>query len=667
MVCDTPPDMEVASSCGVNSCDTDTDSSSSNGFFTTDVLDMGSNFMDYGNLACVNDFTMGQSERMIFHLENYRVNLYTQAPSNNDVCTALCSGISVSFTDDVLYPLVGNLINFTSDATGITNYEWYIELLGSTRPNYSVAWETGYVPSTSVVATTSNLMYTFPSEGKYRVYLKAWDNSDPFCFTSYSSIMNIICGVDARFWPNKREIAAKESLAKFQDTVTFKNRSFGATDYEWMVEHTPTDLPPGGITQGPPLPTFVSSDVDLKYIFRDPGTYNITLTARSSTCSDTSGPFELPVIDPTMDGTISIQGVVCFNNDSLRVIMSVYNAGYDTINVGTPASFYDEDPRLTTTNPTLLKTYYLEDTVFFEEAEMFTLFVKVNKPKLDQLYVVFNDPGTTTFPIDFPEGDRNVLSSSSLYPASGENELTYSNNFNSKSDFQFKLDLQPLEAVVCPDTDYQFDAKSINDSGQTVPNWIPNTNLSCTDCLNPILTISEDMSQQLIITSKHLCYDSATAEIKIYMLDASSKSYETISDQPLEMDLDVTFTPSTDPPTLTWKDESGQVIGTGNSIIVRPTVPTTYTIEIAHPLIGCIIEKEIDVDIISALETTKIFSPNGDGLNDFWHIGSIEKFPKAKIVVYDRWEKSFLKKWDTQTIGMEKSMAIRLLWEPTTM
>ena len=45
-VCDTPPDQATFSTCGFNSCDTDTDDASSNNPLTSDVDDLTENFMD---------------------------------------------------------------------------------------------------------------------------------------------------------------------------------------------------------------------------------------------------------------------------------------------------------------------------------------------------------------------------------------------------------------------------------------------------------------------------------------------------------------------------------------------------------------------------------------------------------------------------------------------
>ena len=87
-ICDTPPDNSQAG-CNQNTCDTDTLSNYSNGIFTTDVPDMTSNFMDYG--SCPSEFTQGQADKMLFVMDNQRINLAVEPPSNNDACLKPCN------------------------------------------------------------------------------------------------------------------------------------------------------------------------------------------------------------------------------------------------------------------------------------------------------------------------------------------------------------------------------------------------------------------------------------------------------------------------------------------------------------------------------------------------------------------------------------------------
>ncbi len=84
-VCDTPPDDSGDPiPCGtfINSCTTDEDDLSSNNPFRPiaygglgDQNDMTQNYMDYGNLDCMNIFTEGQKVRMIAALLNVRSSL----------------------------------------------------------------------------------------------------------------------------------------------------------------------------------------------------------------------------------------------------------------------------------------------------------------------------------------------------------------------------------------------------------------------------------------------------------------------------------------------------------------------------------------------------------------------------------------------------------------
>lgn len=69
---------------------------------------------------------------------------------------------------------------------------------------------------------------------------------------------------------------------------------------------------------------------------------------------------------------------------------------------------------------------------------------------------------------------------------------------------------------------------------------------------------------------------------------------------------------------------------------VSPQVTTTYFYS-TQTANGCIYTDDVTVVVQEALNLTNTFSPNDDGINDYWYIGSIENFPSAKITIFDRW------------------------------
>ncbi|MES2567060.1 MAG: gliding motility-associated C-terminal domain-containing protein [Bacteroidota bacterium] len=75
-----------------------------------------------------------------------------------------------------------------------------------------------------------------------------------------------------------------------------------------------------------------------------------------------------------------------------------------------------------------------------------------------------------------------------------------------------------------------------------------------------------------------------------------------------------------------------------NTQIVTPVVATTYTYT-ATDLNGCASDITFTVDINIGCDVIIYngFTPNGDGINDFWVIDNIDKLPDNKVYVYSRW------------------------------
>ncbi len=76
-VCDTPPTANAAFGCPTNNPNTCTEVSPFPPPYSTNMVDMYENYMDYTDDGCMNIFTMGQSTRMNAAITNFRSQLLT--------------------------------------------------------------------------------------------------------------------------------------------------------------------------------------------------------------------------------------------------------------------------------------------------------------------------------------------------------------------------------------------------------------------------------------------------------------------------------------------------------------------------------------------------------------------------------------------------------------
>ena len=455
-VCDTPPDASVsASPCGspVNSCTSDTLSG-----LTSDLPDMISNFMDYSNAACQNAFTQGQADRM-------RAAINTQRPGLLiNKCSPPCTdAIQASFTRDNWYPLPNGTINFTNTSTGATAYEWSVNGM--------------------VVATTTDFATSFPGTGKNKVTLKASNGSG--CYSTFTHFPIITCGVTARFYTDKRQIAAK--APKYLDTIKFTNASINATSYRWLMANDK------GMTE-----QVIGTSKDLSYVFTIPANYTVRLISTNGTCTDTTGYYPIPVTDPTPDGGLYISSVECYQQTKVRVYYYVCNFGYDGIPKNTPLSFYSSDPRVAGAQK--LTTISLPDSVRgLCCGVLHSTIIDVGYKGLNQLYGVFNDSGKVV-PIGLPN--------------TGFEEKSYINNIAFYSGFAFKVTATPATSMLEWGDTLQLNARGAPGSVSSYV-WSTAKDLSCTTCKSPLLIADSSTVKRVIATTNLGCFDTAYVNIQV--------------------------------------------------------------------------------------------------------------------------------------------------------
>jgi len=69
----------------------------------------------------------------------------------------------------------------------------------------------------------------------------------------------------------------------------------------------------------------------------------------------------------------------------------------------------------------------------------------------------------------------------------------------------------------------------------------------------------------------------------------------------------------------------------------NPTDTTIYYLTETIDLTGCSITNSVRVNVIFDVEFFNGFSPNGDGVNDYWNIPILIYYPENSVVINNRW------------------------------
>ena len=88
--------------------------------------------------------------------------------------------------------------------------------------------------------------------------------------------------------------------------------------------------------------------------------------------------------------------------------------------------------------------------------------------------------------------------------------------------------------------------------------------------------------------------------------------------------------------TYLWGPTEGLSAPNSPQPLASPDVTTTYQLTVTSDG-GCESYDEVTVFLDSPIYSANTITPNEDGLNDYWEIINISKYPRAKVSVYDRW------------------------------
>jgi len=102
--------------------------------------------------------------------------------------------------------------------------------------------------------------------------------------------------------------------------------------------------------------------------------------------------------------------------------------------------------------------------------------------------------------------------------------------------------------------------------------------------------------------------------------------------------------------TYNWSPANTLTNQTTPNPTASPTETTVYTLTGTRD--GCTATDHATVFIVDPIQAPNMITPNGDGINDTWEIGGIQRFPNVVVEIYSRWGQrvfisiGYAKDWD---------------------
>jgi gliding motility-associated-like protein len=174
-------------------------------------------------------------------------------------------------------------------------------------------------------------------------------------------------------------------------------------------------------------------------------------------------------------------------------------------------------------------------------------------------------------------------------------------------------------------------------SGIGTPAWDPSPFLSDLNILDPVAS-GVDVNTTFILTitetvSPYGCYNKDTVSVSLHPLIGLAVIEDTFVIEGNSIQLSTTGGPFD---MYRWEPETGLDNSSIPDPLATPLVPTRYYV-FATSSYGCEEVDSVFIDVLEDIDAYNVFSPNGDGINDYFEIRNAERFPEMLVEVYSRW------------------------------
>lgn len=177
--------------------------------------------------------------------------------------------------------------------------------------------------------------------------------------------------------------------------------------------------------------------------------------------------------------------------------------------------------------------------------------------------------------------------------------------------------------------------------GGHIPSWDPSPFIPDTSVANPLTSaITESTTFVLTITeetSPYGCFSVDSIEVSLYPQSGLEASEDTFIISGTSIILEATGGPFS---AYRWEPGTGLENITSPDPLATPFESIRYYVYGTNNY-GCEEVDSVFIEVIEDIQVYNVFSPNGDGVNDYFEIENSERFPDMLVEVYSRWGDQF--------------------------